>query len=225
MRGSMDDAPRYRARRCSNPSCALRFPVQDESPLGAQCPLCGEPTAFVDESYPTHVATCRPSSAVHVEVMLDNIRSLRNVGSVFRSADGAGVAHVHLCGFTPTPEHPKMAKTSLGAEAVVPWTRHADATAAAAALVEDGARLWVVDGGPTATSVFDPTVMAARSPGRVVLVFGHEVSGVDPRIARYAERTVCLPMMGIKGSLNVSVAMGIVAYVLRFGTTAENFEA
>lgn len=220
----MHEEPRYRARRCSDAGCALRFPVQDGSPLGAACPLCGAPTAFVDEAYPTHTATCRPDSDVHVEVLLDNIRSLSNVGSVFRSADGAGVAHVHLCGFTPTPKHPKLAKTALGAEASVPWTRHADATEAARSLHEAGARLWIVDGGPTATSVFEPTALAARSPGRIVLVFGHEVSGVDPRIARWAERTVCLPMMGIKGSLNVSVAMGIVSYVLRFSASAENFE-
>lgn len=217
-------ASTYRARRCSDPECALRFPVEDGSPLGAACPLCGAPTAFVDAPYPTHVVTERQASDVHVEVLLDNIRSLRNVGSVFRSADGAGVAHLHLCGFTPTPDHPKLAKTSLGAEAAVAWTRHADAVRAARTLVEDdGARLWVVDGGPSATSLFDPAVLATRTCGRIVLAFGHEVSGVDPRIASHAERTVCLPMMGIKGSLNVSVAMAIAAYVLRFGGPVENF--
>ncbi len=209
-------ASTYRARRCSNPSCALRFPVEEDSPLGAQCPLCGEETAFIDAPYPTHVITTKTSSPVHVEVLLDNIRSLRNVGSVFRSADGAGVAHVHLCGFTPTPDHPKMAKTSLGAEAAIPWTRHPDAVEAARALRDDGARLWVVDGGENTSSIFDAEVLASRRPGRIVLVFGHEVSGVDPRVQALAERTVCLPMMGVKGSLNVSVAMGIVSYVLRF---------
>ncbi len=219
----MDEGPRFRARRCSNSDCALRFPVSDGSPLGAQCPLCGAPTEFVDAPYQTHGATCRPKTDVHVEVMLDNIRSLRNVGSVFRSADGAGVAHVHVCGFTPTPEHPKLAKTALGAEAAVPWTRHADATEAARTLTESGARLWIVDGAPDATSVFDPNVLAARGEGRIVLVFGHEVSGVDPRLHPLAERTICLPMMGIKGSLNVSVAMGVTAYVLRFSGSAENF--
>ncbi|MCR9163831.1 MAG: TrmH family RNA methyltransferase [Nannocystaceae bacterium] len=225
-------ASTYRARRCSNSSCALRFPVEEGSPLGARCPLCGEETAFVDDAYRTHVITEKAASSVHIEVFLDNIRSLRNVGSVFRSADGAGVAHVHLCGFTPTPEHPKMAKTSLGAEDAVPWTRHPDAVAAARALRDDGARLWVVDGGERACSVFDPQLLASRQPGRIVLVFGHEVSGVDPRLEALAERTVCLPMMGIKGSLNVSVAMGIVSYVLRFvgsggplNGSAENLDA
>jgi tRNA G18 (ribose-2'-O)-methylase SpoU len=209
-------ASTYRARRCSNANCELRFPVEDDSPLGAQCPLCGEETAFIDAPYPTHVITTKAASDVHVEVLLDNIRSLRNVGSVFRSADGAGVAHVHLCGFTPTPDHPKMAKTSLGAEAAVPWTRHPDAVQAARRLRDEGARLWVVDGGAQTVSVFDPSILESRRPGRIVLVFGHEVSGVDPRVQAHAERTVCVPMMGVKGSLNVSVAMGIVSYVLRF---------
>ncbi len=221
----MGDAPRYQARRCTDETCALRFPVPDGSPLGARCPLCDAPTTFVDAPYATHTATCRPPSDVVVEVLLDNIRSLRNVGSVFRSADGAGVEHVHLCGFTPTPEHPKLAKTALGAESVVPWTRHRDATEAARALVEGGARLWIVDGGSQAVSLFDPAVLAARRPGRIVLVFGHEVSGVDPRLHANAERVVCLPMMGIKGSLNVSVAMGVAAYVLRFSPSVENFDA
>ncbi|MEM6293507.1 MAG: TrmH family RNA methyltransferase [Myxococcota bacterium] len=219
----MDEGPRFRARRCSNPDCALRFPVNDGSPLGEACPLCGAQTAFIDAPYTTHGATCRPDTDVQIEVLLDNIRSLRNVGSVFRSADGAGVAHVHVCGFTPTPEHPKLAKTALGAEAAVAWTRHADATSAARSLTEAGARLWIVDGAPEARSVFDPTVLAAREGGRIVLVFGHEVSGVDPRLHAFAERTICLPMMGVKGSLNVSVAMGITAYVLRFSGSAENF--
>lgn len=213
----MADARTFRARQCTSADCELRFPVDDGSPLGAECPLCKAPTQFVDEAYETQGAECRPEPRAVVHVLLDNIRSLRNVGSVFRSADGAGVDHIHLCGFTPTPDHPKLAKTSLGAEEAVAWTRYPDSTVAAEALAQSGARLWAVEGGPNATSLFEATNLDDRAGSPIVLVFGHEVSGVDPRVARLCERVVCLPMMGVKTSLNVSVAMGIAAYLLRFG--------
>ena len=213
----MAEVRSFRARQCTSAACELRFPVDDGSPLGADCPLCRAPTQFVDDAYETEGAECRPEPRARVEVLLDNIRSLRNVGSVFRSADGAGVDHIHLCGITPTPAHPKLAKTALGAEESVAWTRYPDATSAAKTLAEGGARLWAIEGGTKATSLFEAANLDDRPGSPIVLVFGHEVSGVDPRVARLCERVVCLPMMGIKTSLNVSVAMGIAAYLLRFG--------
>nr|WP_276599692.1 TrmH family RNA methyltransferase [Nannocystis sp. SCPEA4] len=151
--------------------------------------------------------------------MLDNVRSLKNVGSMFRTADGVGVAHMHLAGFTPTPDHPTMAKTSLGAEKTVPWTLHRDGAAAAAWLVDAGCRLWALEGGPRATPWFE--ALRDRSGPPIVLVVGHEVSGIDPRILTRCERVLALPMLGIKGSLNVSVAFGVALYSLRFGTGSD----
>lgn len=212
----MVDPRTYRARHCS--SCDLRFPVEDGSPLGAACPLCGHVTEFADDAYPTHgVAPKEHTTRVELEVLLDNIRSLRNVGSMFRTADGAGVRHMHLGGVTPTPDHPKLAKTALGAERAVPWTRYPDSTAAARGLVAEGHRLWAVEGGPRATSIFESETQAAAAGHPIVLVFGHEVSGVDPRITEVCERVVSIPMLGTKDSLNVSVALGIASYALRFG--------
>lgn len=224
----MSDSPaRYRARRCSASACGLRFPVADGSPLGAQCPACGAPTDFADDDYVTHEAPSADTAATRlcVHVLLDNIRSLRNVGSIFRTADGAGVAHLHLGGVTPTPEHPKLAKTALGAERTVSWSRHPDACTRVAELVAEGHVLWAIEGGPRSTSLFGPEVSAAANHYRLadkplVLVFGHEVSGVDPRIIDQCERVLHLPMMGIKGSVNVSVAMGVAVYALRFGGTS-----
>ncbi len=214
---------RFQTRLCTNAACGLRFPVAAGSPLGAQCPHCGAATGFVDDSYSTSEAR-EPDgesarAGVALEVLLDNIRSLRNVGSMFRTADGAGVQRLHLGGFTPTPEHPRMAKTSLGAERVVPWTAHRDGVAAAAALRERGLRLWALEGGPRSRSLFD-VVQETWSWGQgeaIALVLGHEVSGVDPRIVDQCERVVRLPMHGVKGSLNVSVAFAVAVYVLRHG--------
>jgi tRNA G18 (ribose-2'-O)-methylase SpoU len=125
---------------------------------------------------------------------------------------------MHLGGVTPTPDHPKLAKTALGAEASVPWTHYPDAARAAADMVARGLCLWAVEGGHTSQSIFDPQVRIPVAGPPVVVVLGHEVSGIDPRIVRQCERVVHIPMQGIKGSLNVSVALGVVSYVLRFGS-------
>lgn len=224
----MHDTPtRYRGRRCTAAECGLRFPVTDGSPLGARCPSCGQPTAWVDEPYVTHAVAPQPSPTplLQVEALLDNIRSLSNVGSMFRTADGCGLAHLYLGGITASPAHPKLAKTALGAERFVPWSQHRDAVAAAAELCARGRRLWALEGGSRSTSMFDPAVARAAAALRaseqtVVLVLGHEVSGVDPRIVEQCERVIHLPMMGHKDSLNVSVALGVAAYGLRFGLAA-----
>lgn len=209
-------ARRFQARVCSNERCRLRFPVDEGSPLGERCPLCQAPTRFVDATYETHGAPA-PARAptLELEVLLDNIRSLGNVGSMFRTADGAGVRHLHLGGFTPTPRHPKLAKTALGAEARIAWTHHPDAVAAAERLRAEGALLWGIEGGPRSQSLFE--ALRERPHGRIVLVLGHEVSGVDPRILALCQRVLHIPMLGFKDSLNVSVALGVVAYTLRFG--------
>lgn len=160
--------------------------------------------------------------ALRLEVLLDNVRSLSNVGSIFRTADGAGVAHLHLGGITPTPVHPKLAKTSLGAELRVPWTSHPDPCVAAEGLLARGCRLWALEGGTGSGSLFAAETFHARpSLGTLVLVLGHEVSGIDPRLLRVCERTLHLPMEGLKDSLNVSVAFGIAVYTLRYGGPTE----
>lgn len=225
-----DPSARFRSRRCTAADCGLRFPVADGSPLGARCPSCGSPTAWVDDAYATHGVGAPPQPEagevrLRVEALLDNIRSLSNVGSMFRTADGAGLAHLYLGGITPTPAHPKLAKTALGAERSIAWSRHPDAAEAAADLVARGRQLWALEGGPRSTSIFDPAVARAAAELRardqtLVLVLGHEVSGVDPRIVERCERVIHLPMMGHKDSLNVSVALGVAAYVLRFGSDA-----
>lgn len=208
---------RYQQRECQGPGCGLRFPVAQASELGARCPLCATPTRFVGAVYDSHeVHDSRIAVGPPVEALLDNIRSLTNVGSMFRTADGAGVSTMHLGGFTPTPKHPKFAKTALGAERSVPWTHCPDPAAAAEALAGAGKRLWALEGGPRSRDLFE-LVEQVGGPGDapIVLVLGHEVSGVDPRIVERCECVARIPMAGVKGSLNVSVAFGIAAYLLR----------
>jgi len=210
---------RYQQRECQAADCGLRFPVAQASELGAQCPLCKAPTRFVGSVYESHeVHEPRIPAGPSVEALLDNVRSLTNVGSMFRTADGAGIRHMHLGGFTPTPKHPKFAKTALGAERSVAWSHCADPAAASERLAGEGKRLWALEGGPRSRDLFD-LVELAGGPGDppIVLVLGHEVSGVDPRIIDRCEVVARIPMAGVKGSLNVSVAFGVAAYLLRHG--------
>ena len=132
---------RFQQRECQASACGLRFPVAEGSELGSQCPLCAAPTLFVGAPYSSHeVHEPRDAAGPPVAALLDNVRSLTNVGSMFRTADGAGVCHMYLGGFTPTPAHPKFAKTALGAERSVEWSHCPDPAQTAEALVSEGKR-------------------------------------------------------------------------------------
>jgi tRNA G18 (ribose-2'-O)-methylase SpoU len=159
--------------------------------------------------------SCSASGPV-VEALLDNVRSTFNVGAMFRTADGAGVAHLHLGGVTPTPEHPRVGKTALGAEHAVPWTWHPNALEAAQAGQARGLRLWALEVGPGAVALPDVRTVITAEP--VLLVVGGEVSGVDPAILALCEYTLWIPMQGFKRTLNVAIAFGIAVYGLRYAT-------
>lgn len=208
---------RYQMRQCQGRGCNFRFPDVGEHARGRACPKCGNATKLVHAPYGAHQVEIGKMVANGPEVvaLLDNIRSVFNVGNMLRTADGAAIRHMHLCGITPTPNNPKLAKTALGAEREVDWTYHEDGLAATISLRQEGLRIWALEGGPRSESLFEaPTDF---NDPLVVLVVGSEISGVDPGIIEQCERVVCLPMQGVKTTLNVSVAFGIAAYFLRFG--------
>jgi tRNA G18 (ribose-2'-O)-methylase SpoU len=212
--------PRYQIRQCEQRDCSLRFPVVEHSSPGKECPKCGNKAKLVYGPYPANEVGIMKTVATgpEVEALLDNIRSMFNVGNMLRTADGAGIRHVHLCGITPAPSNPKLAKTALGAERAVAWTHHKDGLAAAISLKERGLRLWALEGGPRSESLFE-AIGDLHGPS-IALVVGSEVSGVDPGILDKCERVLCLPMQGSKTTLNVAVAFGIAAYFLRYGPPA-----
>ena len=207
---------RYQIRQCEEKGCHFRFPIVEESTLGHRCPKCGGKARLINVPYAAHEVEIGKfaSEGAEIEALLDNIRSVFNVGNMLRTADGAGIRHMHLCGITPTPNSPKLAKTALGAERSVHWTQHRDGLAAAVSLRKQGWRLWALEGGSRAESLFDARVDPQGSP--IVLVVGSEISGVDPGILEHCEKVLCLPMQGVKNTLNVAVAFGIAAYFLRF---------
>lgn len=149
-----------------------------------------------------------------VIVLLDNIRSLYNTGSILRTADASGVERVVLCGITPRPDQGgrqrrAIAKTALGAEDSVPWEYQPDAPAALQSLATAGYHIVAVETSPQAVNVFEWT---PRWP--VCLVFGHEVDGVSSALASHVETVIRIPMLGQKRSLNVATAAGVVLYEL-----------
>ncbi len=144
-----------------------------------------------------------------VVVLLDNVRSVYNVGAFFRTADAAGVEQLVLSGLTAPPSHRGVAKTALGAERVVPWERVDDALAALDRLEARGYELAAVETTEAAVDLFE---WRPRFP--VCLVFGHEVDGVRPALLARCATHVRIPMVGRKESLNVATAGGVVIYEL-----------
>jgi 23S rRNA (guanosine2251-2'-O)-methyltransferase len=142
-----------------------------------------------------------------IHVVLDNVRSAFNVGSIFRTADAAGLACVHLCGITCWPPHPKLEKTSLGAHQYVPWRRYAQTSEALDYLESEGIPVWSLETCENAICLSE-----FEWPERCAVVFGHEVVGVDEAILRRCQGTLRIPMQGVKNSLNVASAFAIVAY-------------
>lgn len=155
----------------------------------------------------------RNPNPVKTYLLLDNIRSALNVGSIIRTAEGAGIEHLYLCGFTPTPEHTKVSKTALGSEANVDWSYHSNAVAIALALRCEGTRLISLENAPNSMSLFD--IEDHFSNEKVALVVGNELTGIDPELLALSDTVAHLPMAGTKGSLNVAVALGIAVYWLR----------
>ncbi len=142
-----------------------------------------------------------------VRVVLDNIRSLLNVGSFFRTADAFLVEKIHLVGITGRPPHREIEKTALGATQSVEWDYRSSPHSLIEHLQAEGYALWVVEHTDRSVPLDQWSV-----PSRVALVFGNEVYGVSETFLAAAEGAVEIPQFGTKHSLNVAVAGGIVLY-------------
>jgi 23S rRNA (guanosine2251-2'-O)-methyltransferase len=144
-----------------------------------------------------------------VRVALADVRSLYNVGAFFRTCDAAGVEELLLCGITGSPPSREIAKTALGAEQSVRWRRCAGAATVIAEQREAGCEVAAVETSLHAVDLFD---WVPRFP--VCLVFGNEVEGLSPEVSAACDTHVRIPMLGVKHSLNVATAGGVVIYEL-----------
>lgn len=144
-----------------------------------------------------------------VTVLLDNVRSMYNVGAFFRAADGVNLQKLLLCGITAHPPKKAITKTALGAEETVPWEHDWDAIKVIEPLRSTGHEIVAIE---TSSHAIDLFQWQPRFP--VCVCFGHEVDGLRPELLQLADTHVRIPMLGHKKSLNVATAGGIVLYEL-----------
>lgn len=142
--------------------------------------------------------------------VLDNIRSIYNVGSMFRTADAVRAEHLYLTGYTGTPEHSNMHKTALGAQDAVPWSEHDSPLGPVRTLRERGYTIAALELTDDPTDLEDVTAEAFP----LCLIVGNEVEGVRKELLREADLALELPQYGSKHSFNVSVAFGIACFHL-----------
>jgi 23S rRNA (guanosine2251-2'-O)-methyltransferase len=169
----------------------------------------------MDELNRKSVNEFRQSEKTPVVVVLDNIRSMHNVGSVFRTADAFLLKGVYLCGYTPQPPHRDIHKTALGATETVDWRYFSTTVEAVRSLKEEGYAVFAVE--QTAGSIPLPEFTLPES-GPLGVVFGNEVSGVGEEALALCDGSVEIPQWGMKHSLNISIAAGIVLWELVRGT-------
>lgn len=151
----------------------------------------------------------KAASKTPLVVVLDNVRSLHNVGSVFRSCDAFRVEAVYLCGITATPPSAEIHKTALGAEDSVEWKYFADATEAVDELQARGTKVFAVEQVANSTMLQN---LDTNENERYAVVLGNEVKGVQQTVVDRCDGCLEIPQFGTKHSLNVSVAAGIVVW-------------
>lgn len=142
-------------------------------------------------------------------VVLDNVRSLHNVGSVFRTADAFLVEAVYLCGITCTPPHAEIHKTALGAENTVTWKHYQDTHQAVVALKAEGYTVFAIE--QAAGSTLLPDLQLDKSK-KYAVILGNEVKGVQQTVVDICDGCIEIPQFGTKHSLNVSVTGGIIIW-------------
>ena len=154
----------------------------------------------------------RASAKLRLTVVLDNVRSQNNIGSVFRTSDAFRVEHIALCGICSTPPHREIHKTALGAEESVEWSYYEDTAGCLRELRARGYRIFAVeqvdDSVKLGVGVFEP------GEAGTAIVFGNEIDGVDEEVLTLCDGSIEIPQYGTKHSLNVSCAAAIVIWEL-----------
>lgn len=169
----------------------------------------------MDELNRKTVEEFKESDKMPVIVVLDNIRSMHNVGSVFRTADAFLLQGIYLCGYTPQPPHRDIHKTALGATETVAWKYTATTQEAVQELRAAGYQVWAIEqvekSVPLNKFIGNPSGVQTTP---IAVVFGNEVSGVEAAVISLCDGCIEIPQLGMKHSLNISVAAGIVLWEL-----------
>jgi len=165
----------------------------------------------LDELNRATVAEFKNLEKFPVVVVLDNVRSMHNIGSIFRTADGFAVEQICLCGITAQPPHREIEKTALGATQSINWTYYPDAAQAIGALRSGGYRIIAVEQAENSIMLQDFNVNPNE---KYALVFGNEVNGVSEEVMNTIDACIEIPQFGTKHSFNIVVSAGIVLWDL-----------
>ncbi len=151
---------------------------------------------------------------IPIIILLDNIRSMNNVGSIFRTADSFRLEKVILAGITPTPPHREITKTAIGAELTVAWEKVEDAIETARSYQAEGYQILSIEQAKDSVPL---QRFEVNPEEKYILVLGHEISGVQQELIDISDSVLEIPQFGTKHSLNVSVASGIAMHHLAMG--------
>lgn len=154
-------------------------------------------------------AAFKEAAKIPVTIILDNIRSQNNVGSVFRTSDAFRIEKIYLCGITSTPENREVHKTALGAEDAVEWEYQKDTLAVVELLKANGYKIFSVEQAENTTPLEDFNI---ASDEKYALIFGNEVKGVQQEVINASDGCLEIPQFGTKHSFNISVTVGIVLW-------------
>ena len=157
------------------------------------------------------VETYKAMQKSPIVVVLDNVRSLNNVGAFFRTSDAFAVNSIFLCGITAQPPHREINKTALGATESVDWQHFESTLKALHQLKTEGYKLVAIEQTEQSTSLHNFT---RKENEKIAIVFGHEVNGVDQEVINICDEVIEIPQFGTKHSLNVSVSAGVILWEL-----------
>lgn len=163
----------------------------------------------ITEMHRKTVEEFKEAQKIPLIVVLDQVRSLHNIGAVFRTADAFLVDQIYLCGITATPPHPELHKTALGAEFTVEWKYFKDTKDAINELHRDGYTVLSIEQCEGSTMLNDLVMEQGK---KYAIVFGNEVKGVQQEVVNLCDGCIEIPQYGTKHSLNVSVTAGIVLW-------------
>lgn len=163
----------------------------------------------LDELNRASVTEFKTQQKLPVVVVLDNVRSMHNIGSIFRTGDGFAVEQVCLCGISAQPPHREIEKTALGATQSVDWVYYEDVTEAIKQLKADGLKIIAIEQAENSTMLNE---FVPNGNDKYALVFGNEVNGVSDEVMTMADGCIEIPQFGTKHSFNIVVSAGIVLW-------------
>jgi 23S rRNA (guanosine2251-2'-O)-methyltransferase len=165
----------------------------------------------MDELNRKSVEEFRRSKKISIVIILDNVRSMHNVGSIFRTADAFLIQSLMLCGYTPRPPHRDIHKTALGATETVTWEYHPSILDVLKQLKAEGFSIYAVEQAVGSVLLQELDI---KRDDKIALIFGNEVEGVQDEVISICDKCIEIPQSGMKHSLNISVAAGITIWEL-----------